>query len=307
MKKVQQEEMNFGKFMERFKTEEDCREHFFKIRWPDGFRCPKCGNEEYFFIKGYGRYHCQKCGHQTSITAGTIMHKTHTGLREWFLVIFLFTHDKRGISASQVARTVGISHYAAWLMLHKLRKAMGDRDALYYLSGIVEMDDAFFGAPSEDGKKGRGTDKTPAVVAMSLNEKDQPEYVKIEVVENVDGATIIEIAKETITPGATICTDGLAVYNSLNAAGYEQRGEKFDPVNNPKHLHWLHVIISNLKSFIAGTYHGLDKKHLQSYFDEFCWRFNRRKFGNQLFNRLLQACASTTYITYTQLVGGQAH
>lgn len=142
MKVMQQEEMNFAKFMERFQTEENCREHFFKIRWPNGFRCPKCGHEEYFFIKGYGRYHCQKCGHQTSITAGTIMHKTHTGLREWFLVIFLFTHDKRGISASQVARTVGISHYAAWLMLHKLRKAMGDRDSQYYLNGIVEMDDS---------------------------------------------------------------------------------------------------------------------------------------------------------------------
>lgn len=142
---------------------------------------------------------------------------------------------------------------------------------------------------------------------MSLNENEQPEYVKTEAVENVDGVTIVKMAQETIIPGATISTDGLAVYNALNAAGYEQQGEKFDPVNNPRHLHWLHVIISNLKSFIAGTYHGLDKKHLQSYFDEFCWRFNRRKFGNQLFNRLLQACASTTSITYTKLVGIESH
>jgi transposase-like protein len=92
--------------MNRFKTEEDCRNHFFKIRWPNGFKCPKCNHEEYFPIKDYGRYQCRKCGHQTSITAGTIMHKTHTGLREWFLVIFLFTHDKRGISAAQIARNV---------------------------------------------------------------------------------------------------------------------------------------------------------------------------------------------------------
>ena len=257
-------------------------------------------------IKNYERYQCHKCRHQASITAGTIMHGSHTGLREWFMVVYLFTHDKRGISAAQIARNVGISYYAAWLMLHKLRKAMRDRDAKYYLDGIVEMDDAFFGAPGENGKRGRGTEKTPAVIAMSLNEEGYPEHVKMQVVENVDGATIVEMAKEMIAPGATVSTDGLSAYNALNEAGYEHSGEKFDPENNPKHLHWLHVIISNLKALITGTYHGLDKKHLQRYFDEFCWRFNRRRFGNQLFNRLLEACTSTTTITYAQLVGAEA-
>jgi transposase-like protein len=201
---VQQEEMNLTEFMNRFQTEENCREHFFKIKWPDGFRCPKCSYEEYTFIQGYGRYQYHKCRNQTSLTAGTIMHRSHAGLREWFLVIYLFTHDKRGISAAQIARNVGISHYTAWLMLHKLRKAMGDRDAKYYLDGIVEMDDAFFGASGENGKRGRGTEKTPAVIAMSLDDEGHPEYVKIQVVENVDGATIVEMARTTITPGATV-------------------------------------------------------------------------------------------------------
>lgn len=279
---MQQEKISFADFMNRFKTEENCRDHFFKIRWPNGFRCPKCGNDEYTFIKNYGRYQRHQCRHQASITAGTIMHRSHTGLREWFMVIYLFTHDKRGISAAQAARNVGISYYAAWLMLHKLRKAMRDRDAKYYLDGIVEMDDAFFGAPGEDGKRGRGTKKTPAVIAMSLDEEGHLKYVKMQVVENVDGATIAETVKEMVTLGATINTDGLSAYNALSKAGYEHNSEKFTPENNPKHLHWLHVIISNLKALITGTYHGLDKKHLQRYFDEFCWRFNRRRFGNQL-------------------------
>jgi transposase-like protein len=231
------------------------------------------------------------------------MHRRRKGLREWFLVIYLFTHDKRGVSAAQIARNVGISTYTSWLMLHKLRKAMRDRDTKYYLNGIVEMDDAFFGAPSEEGKRGRGTEKTPVVIAMSLNEEGHPEYVKVQVVDNVDGVTIVDIAKETITPGVTVSTDGLSVYNALNEAGYEHQGEKHDPKRNPKHLHWLHVFVSKLKAFIIGTYHGLDKKHLQRYFDEFCWRFNRRRFGNQLFNRLLEACVSTTTITYAQLTG----
>jgi hypothetical protein len=95
----------------------------------------------------------------------------------------------------------------------------------------------------------------------------------------------------------------LNAYNILDQEGYEQEGKKFDPKNDPEHLYWLHVIISNLKALIAGTYHGLGKKHLQLYFDEFCYRFNRRHFSNQLFNRLLDVCASTATITYAQLVG----
>lgn len=291
---MQQKEMNLKEFMDRFQTEEDCRDYFFRVKWADGFKCPKCGQEKYVFLKKRNLYQCSQCGHQASLTAGTIMHGSHTGLREWFLAIYLFTHDKRGISASQLSRTVDISYYTAWLMLQKLCEAMGSRDEDYILKGIVEMDDAFFGAPAEGGKRGHGTDKTPAIIAVSLDEEGKPEYVKIEAVDTVDGSTIVETAKEMIEPGSVIQTDGLPCYNALERADYEHR---------PEHLRWLHVVVSNLKTFIAGTCHGLDKKHLQRYFDEFCYRFNRRRFGNQLFNRLLAACVSTTTITYATLTG----
>ena len=232
------------------------------------------------------------------------MHRSRTGLREWFLAVFLFTHDKRGISAAQLGRTLGVSHDTAWLMLHKLREAMGTRDEDYILKGIVEEDDAFFGGPSEDGKRGRGTNKTPAIIAVSLNEDGTPDYVKIEVVEKVNGASVAEAAKAMVECGSVIRTDGLSAYNALEKEDYEHQPENFDPENRPEHLRWLHVIVSNLKAFIAGTYHGLDKKHLQRYFNEFCYRFNRRRFGNQLFNRLLSVCASmTATITYYQRVG----
>ena len=149
---MQQKEMNLKEFMDRFQTEEDCREHFFRIKWPDGFKCPKCGHEKYSFIKYRNLYQCLQCGHQASLTAGTIMHKSHMGLREWFLAIHLFTHDKRGISAMQLCRNLGTSYQTAWTMLQKLREAMGSRDEEYILRGIVEMDDAFFGAPTKGGK-----------------------------------------------------------------------------------------------------------------------------------------------------------
>jgi len=297
------EAMNLKEFMNHFKTEADCRKHFFKLRWPEGFKCPKCGNMEYSFIKYRNLYQCHGCKHQVSLTAGTVMHKSHTGLREWFLAIYLFTQDKRGISASQLSKAVGISYYTAWLMLQKLREAMGCRDAEYYLNGIVELDDVFIGAPAENGKRGRGTDKTPAIVALSLDEKGRPEYVKVQIVDTVNGSTITDAVKATIKTGTTIRTDGLNSYKALEQGNYEHKGEIFDPENNPEHLHWLHVIVSNMKAFITGTYHGLDKKHLQRYANEYCYRFNRRHFGNRIFHRLLTVCASTSaIITYAKLI-----
>jgi transposase-like protein len=304
---MQQDAMNLREFMDRFHTEEDCREYFSKLRWPEGFKCPKCGHRKYSFIKYRNLYQCLECNYQASLTAGTVMHKSHTGLREWFLAIYLFTHDKRGISATQLSKTVGISYYTAWLMLQKLRHAMSSRDAEYYLKGIVEMDDVFLGAPTENGKRGRGTDKTPAIVSLALDEEGRPEYVKVQIIDTVNGATVADTAKATVQAGCTIRTDGLNSYNSLNKEGYEHQAENFNPENNPEHLHWLHVIVSNLKAFITGTYHGLDKKHLQLYVIEFCYRFNRRRFGSRIFHRLLTVCASTTaIITYPQLVGDAA-
>jgi len=300
---MQQDAMNLKEFMDRFATENDCREHFFKLRWPEGFKCPKCDHRGYSFIKYRNLYQCLACRHQASLTAGTVMHKSHTGLKEWFLGIYLFTQDKRGISAAQLSRTIGISYYAAWLMLQKLREAMGSRDAEYYLDGIVEMDDVFFGASTENGKRGRGTDKTPAIVALSLDEEGHPEYVKVQIVDAVNGASVADTAKMTVAAGSTVRTDGLSSYKVLSEEGYEQQSEKFDAKNRPEHLHWLHVIVSNLKAFIAGTYHGLDRKHLQRYVNEFCYRFNRRRFGNRIFHRLLTVCASApTIITYARLV-----
>ncbi|MDR2528946.1 MAG: transposase [Synergistaceae bacterium] len=108
--------------------EQDCRDHFFRFKWPDEFKCPKCGHGEYFFIAGRNLYQREQCAHQASLTAGTITRRSRKGLREWFLVIYLFTHDKRGISASRLAENVGISYYTAWLTPRKLREAMSSGD-----------------------------------------------------------------------------------------------------------------------------------------------------------------------------------
>lgn len=298
---MQQESINFIEFINRFQTEEQCREFLFNLRWPTGFVCPKCGQKHFCEVKNRNVYHCLACGHQASVIANTIFHRSHTPLTKWFIAIFFMATDKRGISAVKLARDIKVSTPTAWLMLHKIRKAMSDRDGEYMLSKIVEIDDAYFGAPTEGGKRGRGTDKTPGVIALQVDTRGRPEYVKISVVENLRGKTLVSAAIEKISSGAEVRTDGYKSWNKLSEHGYEVCSKNFDPVEAPEHLLWLHKVISNLKAFIAGTFHGLDRKHLQSYFDEFAYRFNRRKFQPELFARLLKACVSTKTVTFKEL------
>jgi len=186
-------------------------------------------------------------------------------------------------------------------MLHKIRKAMGDRDAHYQLAGLVELDDAFFGAPTEGGKRGRGTEQTPVLAAVSLDRKGSPQYMKMKVIPNVKGKTLVDFARRHIEPGATISSDAYRSYRKLAEEGYDHQPLEFNVKETPDHLKWLHTMISNAKAFIGGTYHGLAPKHLQAYLDEFCFRTNRRRFEGQLFNRLLTACISTDTITYKML------
>jgi transposase-like protein/predicted RNA-binding Zn-ribbon protein involved in translation (DUF1610 family) len=301
---MQQEPINLIEFMKRFQTEDQCREMLYKLRWPDGFVCPKCGNNVFYKLRSRKLYHCGKCGHQVSATANTIFHKSHVPLTKWFVAIYLMSHDKRGISAAKLSCDIGVSYPTAWLMLHKLRQAMSERDAGYMLSKIVEVDDAYFGAPDEGGKRGRGTDKTPGVAALQVDETGRPLYLKLSVVENLQGDTLSGVIQGMVEAGSEIRTDGLYSYGKLSELEYTLIQENFDADKNPEHLLWLHKAISNLKAFIAGTYHGLDKKHLQRYFNEFAYRFNRRKHHSELFMRLLQACVSAKVITYRQIVCG---
>lgn len=297
---AKQEIMTLKRFQKEFHSEDTCREHLFQLRWPNGFCCPKCEHNVFYFLEARKLYQCTRCKHQTSVTAGTIMHKSHSPLLTWFWAIFLVAHDKRGVSAVYLSRELEISYPTAWLMLHKIRKAMGERDSQYLLAGLVELDDAFFGAPTEGGKRGRGTDQTPVLVGVSLNKQGAPQFVKMQVIPDVKGKTLVEFAQKNIVPGATISSDAYRSYNAL-AETYNHQPIKFNVKDTPDHLKWLHTMISNAKAFIGGTFHGLDSKHLQAYLNEFCFRTNRRQFEGQLFNRLLTACASTHTITYHDL------
>lgn len=300
---AQQENMTLVEFMKRYSTEEACREHLYEMRWPEGFVCPKCGKrDEPFNIKSRHKYQCRHCTHQTSVTAGTIMDKSRTPLTKWFLAIYLMGHDKRGCSALKLKRELEIAYDTAWTMSHKIRKAMGERDSLYLLSGTVEIDDAFFGGAHAGSKRGRGTDKAPVVFALSFDAKDHCQFLKAKVLPAVNGEELKSFSREGIEGGASLQSDGLPAYKALGEE-YNLVQQPFNPTDNPEHLKWLHIIVSNAKAFIQGTYHGLDSKHLQLYLDEFAFRFGRRFWLPQLFNRILAACASSSRFTRYDLIG----
>ena len=147
--------------------------------------------------------------------------------------------------------------------------------------------EAFFGTPSEGGKRGRGTEKTAVMVSVSLSATGKPQCAKMQVVDTIDGKTVAQFAKNAVAKGSEVHTDGLPVYTALVEQGYTLVRQKYDPKNQPKHLHWTHIIISNAKAFIGDTFHGLDSIHLQRYLDEFCYRLNRRWQSELAFSRLL--------------------
>ena len=289
---AKQAPLSLLKFQSKFATEDACEEHMFSLKWPQGFRCPKCEHDQYYVINSrrLKLFECKQCGHQDTVTAGTILENTRTQLRKWFLAIYLAAQDKRGVSALLIAKEVEVAYSTAWLMLQKIRHGMTERDSLYALDGIVEMDDTYFGAPAKGGKRGRGTEKTKVVVGISLNSLGHPLFAKMKVVENLKGETLLDFARNFITQGTNIVSDGLNSYRVFTSSDFIHNPLLFDTQKHPTHLQWLHTIISNAKTFINGTYHGLDSKYLPVYLNEFCYRFNRRKFTGEIFNRLLHCC-----------------
>lgn len=273
--------ITLSEFLNNFGTEEKCREYLFQKRWPNGFVCPKCGCTHAYTMAN-GRYQCTNCRYQASVTAGTIMHRTHTPLTKWFLTMYLVANDKRGISATQLQYQIGVTYKTAWYILHRIRKAMENQDDTHQLEGVIEFDDSFFGGPTIGKKRGRGTEKAKVFIALSLDKKGNPLYLKMKKTENIKQKSVKQFAVKHIKKGSTIRSDG---YRSFNSAlkDFVHEPVKYTPKGET--LHWLHIMISNAKAFILGTYHGLPQKYLSSYLAEFCFRFSRRNFSS-LFERL---------------------
>ena len=188
----------------------------------------------------------------TSLTAGTIMHGSHTALRKWFRAMYMAAQDKRGVSAMRLSRELEVSYPTAWLMLHKIRHGMGAQEGKRLLSGIVETDETYVGGSKEEGKRGRGTEKTPVQVAMSLDAEGRPLFAKMGVLEDVSGESIHQFMEGRVATGSVVRTDGFSSYSKALKEMYSHEPTPFDAQGNPEHLKWLHRVVGNAKAFIIG-------------------------------------------------------
>ena len=246
-------------------------------------------------------YQCSYCHKQHSVTSETLLHKSHLPLVKWFWAIYLVSRDKRGCSALSLKNMLQISYPSAWLLLQKLRTAMAEKEQDYILAGLVVLDDAFFGGASKEAKRGRGTNKSKVLVAISLNKDNSPRFAKMEVVNDLKSKTISPIVEEMILKGSLIRSDSFKSLSYLS--GYEHdvivAGHSKQKARTV--FKWANVLISNAKALILGTYHGLPDKHLDKYLKEYCYRFNRRYCEHIIFGKLVNACVLAKPITYAEL------
>lgn len=273
--------MSIPEFLSVFGTEAQCAEALRRSRWPDGFRCPRCGGAPHYVV-GHGArklFQCIGCRHQTSLIAGSMMEHTKLPLTTWFLAIYLISQAKTGLSALALKRDLGVSYPTAWLLHHKINNAMARQEACHRLEGAVQIDDAYLGGERAGGKAGRGSEnKVPFVAAVSLNDAGQPIYAKLDLVRGFTSESIANWAKARLSR-AIVTSDGLGCFAAVTEAGCVHVPRvvgSLKPRDLPE-FKWINTVLGNLKTMLAGSYHALKyRKYAQTYLAAFAYRFNRR-------------------------------
>lgn len=290
-------------FETRFKSEEACFDYLYQLRWPNGFRCPRCGHEKSWPLKNT-LYQCTKCDHKVSVISGTIFHGTHKPLTLWFRAIWWLTGQKNGASALGIKRTLGLGSYkTAWAWLHKLRRAMVT-PGRNKLSGIIEVDETYVGG-EKSGKRGRGAEGKSLVLIAAEIKGSRVGRIRLKRVPDASAESLNNAVEEAATKGSLIRTDGWLGYNHLKTLGYAHEivHENLDLDENL--LPSCHKVASLLKRWLLGTHQGaVSHEHLDYYLDEFTFRFNRRtsRHRGKLFYRLLQNAVQIEPTKFNQLV-----
>jgi transposase-like protein len=286
----------FQEFWSWFPDDDTCLAYLELLRWPEGFVCPVCDGQGGWRIKQRQMWMCSQCGRKTSVTAGTIFHRSHLPISTWFAAVWFVTSSKNGTSAKSLEQQLGFGSYeTAWAWLHKLRRAMvrPDRDKL---SGVVELDETFIGGVSV-GKPGASTDKIPVQIAVEIIGKRKLGRVRFAVATKPGSTELVEFARQVIEPGSEIHTDGARTLRRLADLGYTHEYiNGYDAEDRDQVLPGAHLVASLLKRWLIGTLHyAASDKHIAYYLDEYAFRFNRRSSTarGMLFYRLLQQAVAT--------------
>ena len=290
---------------DRFSSEEACRKYLFNLRWPEGFRCPRCDGIKAWPVRQM-LYQCSLCGHQTTVIAGTIFEGTRKPLMAWFRAIWWVVSQKNGVSALGLKRILGLGSYqTAWTWLHKIRRAMV-RPGRDRLSGQIEVDETYFGG-LEEGVRGRKTFKKALIVVAAQEDGNAIGRIRMLRIPDASAESLHPFIVQVIEPGSTVRTDGWEGYTGLEAKGYihDVRIIKGSGATAVQLLPRVHRAVSLLKRWVLGTHQGaVSPEHLDYYLDEFTFRFNRRTSTHRgkLFYRLLQNAMVVEPVTYNGIV-----
>lgn len=295
-------------FVEMFPDDSACEAYLAKLRWPQGFICPACNADVVPWQASRGRLACPRCRHFTTVSAGTIFDKTRTPLTTWFEAAWHVSTAKNGMSAKTLERTLGTKYRVAWTMLQRFRVAMVDSERKQ-LTGTVEVDETLIGGAKQGGKRGRGAVKSIVVIAVEIKEPKGFGRVRMRHVPDASGASLVPFVCDVTTPGSIVCTDGWSGYNELESKEFNRNITVISSSGDPAHVSMpgVHRVASLLKRWILGTHQGsIVPEHLQSYLEEFTFRFNRRTSRSRglVFRRLLERAVSTGPVTECDVTNG---
>jgi len=292
-------DMDIMKLMDKFHSDDACREVLEDLRWPDGVTCPRCNSKSVSRVYEYDVFDCNSCRYQFSVTSGTIFHDSHLPLRKWFVAVFLMVESRKGISANQLRRVLKVSYKTAWYLCHRIREAMTVSNPKP-LSKIVEVDETWVG-----GKKknvGHGYKGNKVLIAGAAQRKGN---IRLKVIDDRSREALHEFIKQHVGDDAeAIYTDDWPSYN-----GIANGDTKHETVNHSEnewvrgdiHTNYVENIWSLLKRSLVGSYHKVSKKHLDAYLDELEWRFNNRE-NPYLFRDTLIKLIKSNNLEYKELI-----
>ena len=305
--------MNLLNFNTLYPDEASCKAKWKELRDSQGVECIHCGSKDHYWKSDKECYECKKCKYRQGLRANTIMHKSKLPFRYWFIAFHLLTSTKKSFSAKELQRQLGHRYYEpVWALLHKLRAVMGKRDSEYTLEGIIELDEGFFSTETPEKekdkplKRGRGSQKKSKVLVMAESvpvqeaesvrkPTDKPRkvnHIKMIVIEDLKAKTIDRHVIANIDKNAEIDSDNSSSYTNLGKLTAAHRPKVIPKELVGKALPWVHIAISNAKRILLDIFHDIKPEYLQNYLNEFCYKFNRRYFGESQFERLLIASVS---------------
>ena len=303
--------MKLLELSKRFPDEESCEVHLKQELEKAGVLCNLCGDTHQRWNKFNNCWICSKCGHNTTLRPGTLFHGSKLPLMYWFTAIHFMTSIKKTFSALEMKCLLGHKrNQPIWETMHKLCFVMGSRDSKYNIDGVVELDDAFFtcddqrneGQGQESLKSDLGSERKGSVQVMAESEPSFPkekgqrdrkeEHLKMKVMKNLTSDTVNELAGEGLSRDAKVDSDAYPSHSKLGEVAPEIYAKVVKPKDAPKALPWVHTAIANAKSLFWEMYHGIKDEFLQQYLNEFCYKFNRRYFGDRVFDRLVITAVS---------------